>query len=187
LREEILQGLGWEILRVWSTDWFDNPNLQTEKLCKQLEELRSKPLAAHEEYRIASSQHAESLLVAEGAPLSIGQDSIVVHQSSGDGSGLERGGLDTVEPSDDQISEAVSKHRAVWPLDELLSSTGTLNEHDLHQVLQYFRETVIAAEMTDWERHRSILRDGMINTHCSANSRPRRLVQKGSSISEVGD
>ena len=25
-------GLGWTILRVWSTDWFDNPELETDKL-----------------------------------------------------------------------------------------------------------------------------------------------------------
>src|SRR5208282_2192535 len=43
LREEVLRGLGWEILRVWSTDWFDNPELETNKLAAKLEQLRSGP------------------------------------------------------------------------------------------------------------------------------------------------
>src|SRR5262249_28173823 len=44
LREEVLVSLGWDIVRVWSTDWFDNPDVQTEKLVKGLEELRANPL-----------------------------------------------------------------------------------------------------------------------------------------------
>ena len=36
LREEVLNGLGWAILRVWSTDWFDNPELETDKLVAKL-------------------------------------------------------------------------------------------------------------------------------------------------------
>jgi len=32
LREEILTNLGWEIYRIWSTDWFGDPRNETEKL-----------------------------------------------------------------------------------------------------------------------------------------------------------
>jgi very-short-patch-repair endonuclease len=28
LREEVLNDKGWDIVRVWSTDWFDNPSLR---------------------------------------------------------------------------------------------------------------------------------------------------------------
>ena len=41
LREEILSKLGWDLVRVWSTDWFDNPDRETDKLVSQLEKLRS--------------------------------------------------------------------------------------------------------------------------------------------------
>jgi very-short-patch-repair endonuclease len=41
LREEILSGLGWNILRVWSTDWFDNPDEETRKLVLKLEKLKA--------------------------------------------------------------------------------------------------------------------------------------------------
>ncbi|ADI75125.1 conserved hypothetical protein (plasmid) [Methanohalobium evestigatum Z-7303] len=32
LRQEILENLGWDIYRVWSTDWFANPKKETDKL-----------------------------------------------------------------------------------------------------------------------------------------------------------
>src|SRR5262249_34389353 len=50
LREEVLRGLGWEIIRVWSTDWFDNPERQTDKLVKKLEELLGNPNSNYNSY-----------------------------------------------------------------------------------------------------------------------------------------
>ena len=38
LRQEILEGLGWRIYRVWSTDWFADPRAETEKLIAWLQE-----------------------------------------------------------------------------------------------------------------------------------------------------
>ncbi len=38
LRQEVLEGLGWRILRVWSTDWFHNPDLQTRRILNALSE-----------------------------------------------------------------------------------------------------------------------------------------------------
>jgi very-short-patch-repair endonuclease len=32
LRQEVLQGLGWRLHRIWSTDWFRNPQRETDKL-----------------------------------------------------------------------------------------------------------------------------------------------------------
>jgi hypothetical protein len=31
LRQEVLEGLGWKLHRIWSTDWFRNPSRETEK------------------------------------------------------------------------------------------------------------------------------------------------------------
>jgi len=36
LREEVLNRLGWNLVRVWSTDWFANPDRETDKLVSQL-------------------------------------------------------------------------------------------------------------------------------------------------------
>ena len=32
LRQDVLEGLGWKIVRVWSTDWFRNPDLQLQRV-----------------------------------------------------------------------------------------------------------------------------------------------------------
>lgn len=37
LRQEALENLGWTIIRVWSTDWFDNPNGEVNRLVEKLE------------------------------------------------------------------------------------------------------------------------------------------------------
>lgn len=37
LRQEVLEGLGWKILRIWSTDWFENPDVMTDRLVREIE------------------------------------------------------------------------------------------------------------------------------------------------------
>lgn len=40
LRQQILESLGWNVYRIWSTDWFRDPNGQTAKLVGHLAKLR---------------------------------------------------------------------------------------------------------------------------------------------------
>ena len=40
LRQQVLEGLGWNIKRIWSTDWFRNPQRALEPIIKELKELR---------------------------------------------------------------------------------------------------------------------------------------------------
>jgi superfamily I DNA and/or RNA helicase/very-short-patch-repair endonuclease len=46
LRQEILERYKWKLYRIWSTDWFRNPNLQTKQLLRYLEQLHP-PLSRH--------------------------------------------------------------------------------------------------------------------------------------------
>ena len=39
LRQEILEKYGWKLYRIWSTDWFRNPSLQTKQLLAYLQQL----------------------------------------------------------------------------------------------------------------------------------------------------
>jgi very-short-patch-repair endonuclease len=43
LRQKVLEGLGWIIYRIWSTDWFRDPAGQTRKLTSFIEEMRARP------------------------------------------------------------------------------------------------------------------------------------------------
>lgn len=40
LRQQVLEQLGWHLYRIWSTDWFINPNAETQKLITYLQRLR---------------------------------------------------------------------------------------------------------------------------------------------------
>ncbi|OQW63392.1 MAG: DNA helicase [Nitrospira sp. ST-bin5] len=52
LRQFVLEGLGWTMHRVWSTDWWSDPGRETEKL----ETAINKQLAAHSSHREAGSK-----------------------------------------------------------------------------------------------------------------------------------
>lgn len=43
LRQQVLEGLGWRIVRVWSTDWFQEPTRSRERLLRQIEAKRKEP------------------------------------------------------------------------------------------------------------------------------------------------
>jgi len=41
LRQDILEGLGWKVRRIWSTDWFKNPQAQLQPIIDELEALKT--------------------------------------------------------------------------------------------------------------------------------------------------
>lgn len=41
LRQSVLEQLGWNIQRIWSTDWFKNPEAQLTPIIQQLNELKT--------------------------------------------------------------------------------------------------------------------------------------------------
>lgn len=140
LREEVLNDKGWDIVRVWSTDWFDNPTLQTTRLIEKLELLRRKPIVDGSGYAIVTE---------------------VVHPAE--------------EPAGDEVSpagaipawETEGEEPPAPPAPDpvpVLQGNMPLTEPECFEALRHFRDQVIAVEMTDWEPHRSILRDAMIET-----------------------
>ena len=63
LRQEILEGLGWTIRRIWSTDWFRNPEGQIKPLLDELNKLRSFKKIADEEVSIGLHPKPESISI----------------------------------------------------------------------------------------------------------------------------
>ncbi|MDI9336406.1 MAG: DUF559 domain-containing protein, partial [Gammaproteobacteria bacterium] len=45
LRQEILEGLGWNIKRIWSVDWFKHPQSQLQPIFNELQRLRTEPVS----------------------------------------------------------------------------------------------------------------------------------------------
>jgi very-short-patch-repair endonuclease len=46
-RQQILEQRGWKMLRIWSTDWFEDPRRELSRVHAQLLQLRSGLAAAH--------------------------------------------------------------------------------------------------------------------------------------------
>lgn len=63
LREQVLRGLGWEVLRIWSTDWWVDPKGVVERVCKQLDSL----LAASRVKRAAEAERVAADVAAREA------------------------------------------------------------------------------------------------------------------------
>jgi len=50
LRKQVLENMGWQIFRIWSTDWFRNPKQELERLIKAIEKAKEQAtLHDHEE------------------------------------------------------------------------------------------------------------------------------------------
>lgn len=41
LRQQILEGLGWRIRRIWATDWFYDPNAEIKRIVRELNKLKT--------------------------------------------------------------------------------------------------------------------------------------------------
>lgn len=156
LREEILTGLGWNILRVWSTDWFDNPDVQTANLLKRIEELRSKPLPNSRSYRptpvapLMDAHEPSSADVVEGVVAELVAEVAIAAAPAADQQDVVVSGpiLETTAPA----------------LSELMNGDMPLTAEQLRSVLRSFRDTVIAPHAEAWRPERSILRESMIET-----------------------
>ena len=69
LREQVLRGLGWEILRVWSTDWWVDRVGTLEKIDRKLRDLLvlSRERRAVEEQRVAAAEEAAAAIARASA------------------------------------------------------------------------------------------------------------------------
>jgi very-short-patch-repair endonuclease len=74
LRESVLQGLGWNILRVWSTDWFSNPDGQTAKLVDELLRLVEQPVVAEGSSVADESAHGAAVVAERSVPADAASD-----------------------------------------------------------------------------------------------------------------
>ena len=74
LREQVLRGLGWEIVRIWSTDWWVNPGGTLERVHVKLTELLEKDRQQRTRQAKTQAQPVEVLAApdAAAAALSLG-------------------------------------------------------------------------------------------------------------------
>ena len=90
LRQEILEGLGWTIRRIWSTDWFKNPEATLILILDELKKLQK------QNYRIPKT--------IEKVPLSIGQDNELDRYRS------EEEAIDNIIETIDSVQESIKDY-----------------------------------------------------------------------------
>ena len=150
LREEMLASLGWSILRVWSTDWFDNPDVETDRLVRKLENLRGPQPPGFYPYPPLRETAEIDVNTAEASPCG----------------GNEAGGAEPQpEPSAPSEPEAAVAAPTLSAGSDNLYETGRLLTLDEGaRALEAFREQVIRQAIANYEANRSILRPAMIET-----------------------
>lgn len=77
----MLEGLGWDILRIWSTDWFRNPRDVTERLHERLEQLleADRNLQAEKEAEITKKNEDEVSVTLEEAVIALDEPPLSVN------------------------------------------------------------------------------------------------------------
>jgi very-short-patch-repair endonuclease len=165
LREEVLRGLGWNILRVWSTDWFYNADTQTERLVKQIEALRKAPVTAYPEYRVTIPEPTPATeFEPQPAAAAPPEDRPVDKAAAPHG---PDGTLFDLEPV--QAPKKTAETQAALPLGfastkaAQVRPNGTITLEQARAELEEFRRTRIEAEFPGAEPQRSILRKQMID------------------------
>jgi very-short-patch-repair endonuclease len=148
LRESVLQGLGWNILRVWSTDWFSNPEGQTAKLVDDLSRLAEKPVVADTLWVPDGAARAETAIADPSEPV----------EAVGPG-----GDAGADEPGADAGSHELQATLAIADEPVVVRRPGRLSEIEVRDALRSFRDEVILKEYPGSEPERCILRDLMIN------------------------
>jgi hypothetical protein len=161
LREEVLRSLGWELVRVWSTDWFDNPALETEKLVRKLEELRLRPPLAFVSYRPLRDLDAGAPATGGDKGLTEDDNATVAGATQGDRVQVGTDAQEQLSPEDQEdVAKAVPKTTGAEPF----SGNGPLTPAEAMSALEAFREQVIRPAFPEWDARRSILRPAMIET-----------------------
>jgi very-short-patch-repair endonuclease len=139
LRESVLRGLGWNIVRVWSTDWFANADLQTDRLVAELERLAARPIILESFWTIITGASASSTERGEAQEPKAAPAPPIAS--------------DSVLPPD--TTDAAVAGQEV--------GNGRLTETEVRNALRLLRDEVIIEESSDFDPETCILCDMMIN------------------------
>jgi very-short-patch-repair endonuclease len=153
LRESVLQGLGWNILRVWSTDWFSNPEGQTAKLVDDLFRLAEKPVVADKLWLPNGGARVEAVAAEPPAPV---EPMAAGGDVAADEPGADAAAQDVQAPA--AIADEIQE-----PPAEVPAAPGRMSEIEVRDALRSFRDEVILKEYPGSEPERCILRDLMIS------------------------
>ena len=169
IRQEILESMGWDIYRIWSTDWFKHRKEEELRLQKALAEAKNRAVIVEEE--IDEPEIEEAVLEDRGVEVDSEIDDSEIDDNSVNNE--ETGNIE--EHNDDLIAELLKFREEVvskkYTIDsrsilsarmiELLAKNKpiTLEEFRIH-IPQYLREKIDRNQMEYIDQIFEILEDG---------------------------
>jgi very-short-patch-repair endonuclease len=170
LREQVLQGLGWNILRVWSTDWFSNPDGQAAKLVDDLFRLAEKPIAADRPWLPNADGRVDAVTADSPEPVKPAEpvasyppvDPVVPNRNEADAPAANAAAERSAEPPPSLVREAPD------PAPSAAAAPGRMSLIEVRDALRSLRDDVILKEFPGSEPERCILRDLMISKFIEA-------------------
>ena len=135
LRQDILEGLGWRIERIWSTDWFQEPGRELSRIIDAIEDEKAR--------RIAQRQRPMS--PERRSPPSLEEDNL-----NQDGAEPEED-TEYLDPDDTLLEEAPPQERR-------------MSRSEARDVLIRLREDTIKPSMPEVPPERGLLRKVMLET-----------------------
>jgi len=152
LRQSVLEGLGWNIKRIWSTDWFKNPQAQLKPIIEQLHKLKTE--STQKVQTLSEASEIETVVEHENdvhtviEPFTASSDSLKVK--------LQQFALKIIKPSDIPSSNSLLRPAMIVALCEykpisksdflelippyLRTATSTAHDIYLEQVLNIIAE-----------------------------------------------
>lgn len=178
LREEVLKGLGWTVLRVWSTDWFRDPDGQMDILVRRLAALREKAKDRQGEYvftapstttppasapspRPTPRRPILSAPKVVAAPIPAATDDALAPTPPVPDPELPQEERSSEAPPKEQRPGANPAEVAMSEIKIAIESGGNAPD-ETATLLRRLRDEVIGPSTTHWKPHASILRESMI-------------------------
>lgn len=162
LRQEILEGLGWEVHRIWSTEWFKNPEAALMPILNRLKELEKK-FPSRETDNVDTSQ-SETISKPTGYIGNANSENEVTNPktepyiyqeaenneefSLNDSTSLKEKLQDLARKIEVEYPDIPAERRILRPamIEALVHSLPTSREDFLADIPSYLRENIHAAE-----------------------------------------
>lgn len=159
LRQTILERLGWRIRRIWSTDWFKNPQGEIAPIIRELHELKSIPIPAEPE---TESDIGESAEITKEFEAEESQVDMFAFEGDDLRDKLLRFDREVIRK---ELPETPESRRLLRPamLEALLNYTPTDRVEFLELIPLYIRQATESAEGKYLERVFEIINTSMEN------------------------
>lgn len=135
LRQSILESLGWNIKRIWSTDWFKNPQAQLKPIIAQLHQLKTN----EPEFPKTESEEEQIELDVERESIAMHQLDVFSHSTDSLATKLAKYEQQVIAKSDSNVPKANSLLRSAM-IDALCEFRPISKSEFLEKIPDYLRK-----------------------------------------------